>query len=278
MLCAVASRLEERVALAFGEQFPCTADELHRRVCSAAGKRYTLQAVYQELRKLMRQGVVSKSGRYYAPRFPWALELHEYCRKLMGGFTPQPGRAFPEFADGERICWSFRTLSELVGVWSSVVHLLCAQTQAALLQEYVPHVWYHLVSAPLEEQFGALLKKRGMRYRLFVRGNTFLDRTYLPFSKPYAEAIHYGVRDLDPGGRKYYSIAGDYVISVRLAKHVADGIQKLFSEVRGPADFDIHRAATLLARRGRNVLSVELNRTLSAKLVSGLKPQIGGAR
>ena len=80
MLISNRQALQDRVVELLGAAPALTALELQESLGEHA-RECTLQAVYQELRKLIAAGVVVKTGQHYSLRIAWLLEILAFADK-----------------------------------------------------------------------------------------------------------------------------------------------------------------------------------------------------
>lgn len=267
MLLEANCKLEEQVVAALARHPGATAAQLHSAFCSGH-RAYTLQAVYQELRKLQRAGVVAKFGPRYMLRTGWVLELLEFAsdsyERLL---THDSGSAqlLPE--PGRRLQWRFGDLHRVVSFYTHLGLVLLERSSSRICFEYAPHIWYHLAHSQSESQFLHNLRRTKSQYFVAVGGDSFLDRSYAAHIQGTPGKIVFGQQPLSARyGRSYTIVIDDYVSTLRLGVPLEREVSRLYTEVSEPRRLDIREVQRIVHMRAKIVLKLEHNAAKAARL------------
>lgn len=227
MLCTDKAKLDELLLALLTKRPLQTVEELSAELARQP-RHYKTSSVYQELRKLVALGVVSRFGRRYSLRMGWVLNLIETAESMYRSHVapesllpllPQPGTSRR---------WTFTSLPKLVQFWTNLLLLLLEQDEAHGLIEEVPHAWFHIVDEKTEQQFLRALLATGSSYHLLVHGETAIDKSYSQIWNRAFGEISFGHSVISRDERSYWSVAGPYLIHVRLNASFANRIRTSF--------------------------------------------------
>ena len=217
--------LENKILVELSRTPNLTATSIQKRI-EKHRRNYTIQAVYQELRKMMSRGTVIKIGDKYSLRVGWVLELVHFVDRMYettisGG---QLSHLLPE--DERKKAWNFTSLQELVVFWTQLDLLLLEHAPDGVLFEYVERVWFHLVENALERQFIGALGLKGSQYYLAVGEESALEKSYRKLVSGINAVVVYGQYPFRANQASYISVAGDYLVEVRIHGQLSAIIDK----------------------------------------------------
>ena len=128
----------------FAEEREMTAEAMRRRI-SARYFPCSPRAVYKELQKLQRQGVVLRVRGFYSLSITWLLNLIEFSEKLYSVSVEHRPRVSRLPEEGERLTWKFRDLQHMDRFWLQLIFLLFEHSRSRTMFAWVPHFWFDLV-------------------------------------------------------------------------------------------------------------------------------------
>ncbi|MCB0323919.1 MAG: hypothetical protein KDD69_10110 [Bdellovibrionales bacterium] len=260
MLLTPEPQLEERIVQLFAVHPSMSALQIQQRLQTPGGTRYTIQAVYQELRKLLRAGVVLKTGERYSIRLGWMVELLDLSQRMYANYFSDPAarELLPE--QGRKRTFYFYDMQSLVRFTTHLGLLLYRHSVDRVIFEYAPHLWYHLAHGRSEEQFVHAVKFADCRYYAVVRGDTYLDRSYQQVFGDVQGELFFGRA---PKGKEFGDdnlyVAGDYVVKVKLPPLIRSAISALFETTRSGTALSIGAASEVFHQRGKISLTISHN-------------------
>lgn len=258
MLNGTTERLEEAIIEAFSRTPYMTAGNLAAAVAKR-GRPFTIQAVYQELRKLQRERIVTKVRDRYMLRIAWVLEMVELTDRLYSAYSRHGSLLDLLPAEGERVSWKISSVSRLVTFWAQINLALLTVSGERKLFEFLPHIWFHLAAGSDETQFLKSLRLTGVTYYCAVQGDSYLDRAYLKTATAVNAEIRFGLSPFRQPMETYHGVIGDFLVTCKLSQKVRLEIERLYKAVLGPADypsgtfaelFNCKEPATFLVERG----------------------------
>lgn len=229
--------------------------------------RFTKQALYVVLRKLLQQEVVVKHGKQFSLARPWLSKMTQFfsiAQERYGVRTE--GVDFLNLTDGDKISYVFKSPHEADRFWGHAFDVLAAvMPQSEPVYIYNPHEWFILARAESELHLFSTLKDKkrqiwltvGNRDPLDIFAKQYFDGTYLQYhllEKPLFEKDTY-----------YLNIFGDYVIEASIDPETASAVDKLYKSSTEWDDTTKHHLQTLVAK-GKTKLTISRNERKAQKL------------
>lgn len=260
MLCAADKKLEELIIETLGEE-PCLkADALRQRIATRA-RGFSIQAVYQELRKLERRGVVVRKRGLYTLRLLWLVELSNFANSSYASFLRSGAllNEVPEERGKKR--WTFSNLRQLLDLWTELTFSLVAKValEDRTLFEHVEHVWFHTANPVNEAQFVRAMKRERVKYVLVCRGRTYLDTTYRETVEKLGGRCSFGAGSFPGSAEAYLSLLGNYLIEVKLSTALAAKVRDFYRGTKRAEDLNPQALLQFAALRGRCSLELIFN-------------------
>lgn len=256
MLHARIPKLEDMIVLALASHPSMTAQGLSDHIASRF-RRFTIQAVYQELRKLQSQLVVTKVRERYMLRVAWVLEMGHLADRMHNSYLQQGALAALLPGRGEKVRWQIHSISRLTTFWSQVNLALVAESRGHTLFEYLPHVWFHLAAGPDEHQFLRGLQLAGTPYRCVVGEESYLDRLYQRLGGGYGAILRFGQCPFQSAVDRYCGSIGEFLVTVRLNKTISSEIERVYTATRSARDVSVGQLNDLFNRKESATLTLE---------------------
>ncbi|TSC71000.1 MAG: hypothetical protein G01um101449_214 [Parcubacteria group bacterium Gr01-1014_49] len=217
MIYGSQKRLEDRIVelLAAGRK---SVSSLYQTL--AVSDNLSLRAVYKSVHSLMGAGVVLKVGKQVMLDQEWAKHVVEM---LNSGFAPA-------LSAEERAVYTFTSIEHLDAFWKTVMIPLEHSLSAVEIFFYNPHnFWAYLPARKQSEDayYQHFLKEK--RYGFFtIGGNSEAD---IEFKREYQnEHLQIDLREIKYFRRTdHITIIDSMIITVRLAKGVAERIDKVYA-------------------------------------------------
>jgi len=210
-------RLEDEV-IELAAREPLTVKVLHERLKNRDPK-LSLRAVYKAVDGLVAAGVLLKVRQRVMVNQEWVREV---SAKLAPPLSAPLG-------EGEKAVYTFTSVAHLDAFWKTIVLQLEAYEKDGLVMFYNPHNFWAYV--PEREQSEAVYYKHFLASKIHafftIGGNTPAD---MQFKRAYQDDyLQIDARNMPSMPRNtHLTLLGDYLITVRLPKAMADRIDRLY--------------------------------------------------
>ncbi len=253
-----ALNLDHHIVRLLGKHSGLTAAALWQRINKLC-RPCTLQGVYHELRKLQGRGSVVKSGQMFSLSLLWALDLVQFADEVYRNCVASAARMdlLPE--PGQKKRWRFTKLLRMDALYVQLTLLLLKEVKEGAVFEWCPHPWFMLVQQEFEERFKRALEKSGRDIYCIIGGRGRLDNLWIR-SRP-SPTIRYNnqVSPFDDRRTEYFTVAGQYVLTAKLAREAADGIDHYFRKARSLRDVDYREIREFIDRSWTLSVTLENN-------------------
>jgi hypothetical protein len=228
--------------------------------------RYTVQAIYYELRKLVRQGVVVKNKFRFAIRIPWALELATLSERIQSTClgAASSGELLPE--PGAKRSWHFSNLLRLDDFWVECMQRAFDNCNAATLYNWAPRPWFYFGQARKLEQFYRAIARKKRRIVLVLGGNDPLDRVFSSRMSSTIYTIRHDPKFLPALSRQHLQVIGDYVLKVSIVTRTMTEIHSIFAATASLETLDWGQMQRVLNSSTSARLEISHSRASALKL------------
>ena len=251
-----------------------TAQDLSDQIASKF-RRFTIQAIYQELRKLQSQLVVTKVRERYMLRVAWVLEMGHLTDRMHSSYLQQGALSALLPAQGEKVRWQIHSISRLTTFWSQINLALVAESRGQTLFEYLPHVWFHLAAGADENQFLRGLQLAGTPYRCVVRGESFLDKLYHRVGNDHGAMVRFGHCPFRVECDRYRGSIGEFLVTVTLNPGVSREIERTYAATGSAREVSVGKLNELFNRTESATVVVERGTTKASRVRKEFKEFFG---
>ncbi len=235
MLLHAQENLEDFIVKALAIKPALSADALQKLVHQAAGKRFSIQGIYQKLRKLQRGGVVVKAKQSYSLRLPWILDVISFSDSLSLTYFKNQGDLSLLPHTGKKVSWKFTNLLRLNDFWSQILLLLFKHSKTKKLLGSHAHPWYHFAQPKQEEQYIKSVGLIGGALYLIIYGDTYLDKWAEPYWKKHV-VYSFGKNPLKLPVNRYVNLMDDYVLTITFDHATTSKIETLYKNTTSEQD------------------------------------------
>jgi hypothetical protein len=274
MLVGVDPSLGDVIVTLLAAAGPQDAAQLQRALLKA-GKPYTIQAIYYELRKLLRQGVVVKERMRFSIRIAWALELATLSERIHKTSVAGAGGAQVVPQPGETQSWRFSNLLRLDDFWVECMQRLFELSGAEVLYNWAPRPWFYFAQAKKLEQFYRSLVRRRRRFVLVLGGCDPLDRLFSSRMSPALFTIRHDPTFFPDYSRQHLQVVGDFILKVTIAPDTMREIHALFSISKSLETLDWGRMQRVLNTSTKARLEISHSAVKAEKLRRKFKRYFG---
>lgn len=245
MLIGIEPNLGDRIVTLIAVHGPQEAAELQVAM-ARQGERYTIQAIYYELRKLIRDGVLVKQKFRFAIRIAWALEMDMLNDRIRSScFCESVGTSMLP-AERGKVTWHFSNLLRLDDFWVECMQRAFDNSQTKLLYNWAPRPWFYFGQAKKLDQFYRSLTRRKCRIGLVLGGTNALDRAFSERMSPTLYTIRHDPQFLPEMKRQHLQVIGDYVFKVTIAARTMSEIDSIFTMTKSLEKLDWRRMQRVL--------------------------------
>lgn len=240
-------------------QVPSSIQELHAYV-RQKGREVGERAVYKAVHQLIEARVVLKAGKRVRIDEEW-------LRKLRGALS---SRSIPLIEKGERVSYAFNSFSHLDSFWKTIALQLEPLEEDGRIFFYNPHNFWAYLPERTESEDAYYKHFEGSKLHAFftVGGATALDRQFKrSYQNEYFQiderAVSFIPRNV------HMSIFGDVIVTVRIAKRLAERIDVLYGSGLPIKDI-LPEVLAALDSFPKSRLSIENNPEKASKLRKAL--------
>ncbi|MBI2409864.1 hypothetical protein HYV30_02360 [Candidatus Kaiserbacteria bacterium] len=222
MLYSKDIELEDKVieSLAAGSM---SINAIHSRL--GKDTKVSLRAVYKAIDKLRKAGVLLKAGKRVLIDQEWAKRVEEKFNAIVPAFLLQKG---------ERAVYSFTSIENLDAFWKTIVLPLERSVPNGEIFFYNPHnFWAYMPARKESEDAYYRHFAETNRFGFFtVGGDTAAD---IEFKRAYQnDRLQIDLQPIAALGRRdHITVVGPFIITVRLAKGIAERIDELYASGEG---------------------------------------------
>lgn len=260
MLLDSSPKLEDEIIKLLSSCPASSVEELYAKLGSM-NARYARSSLYQELRKLVAAGVLVRVKGRYLIRLGWTLDILNFAE---ASFKQQLNpknviNILPE--EGKVLKVRCSSLRELGKVWTQLLAALVSGGED--LYEWAPHPWFILSHEFEEQQLIRTLKQFNSTHFLSCLYNTCLGQSYLEKTRGIKRKLVFGRNVFQKSDGIYYSVVGDFVVTVSLNKQLVPRLNEIFFSRTFEKRSMILR---LFGLRYVSSLKLERNRILAEKM------------
>lgn len=238
MLLGANNSLENNVVLSLSKKGQLTANQIHEQV---QNETTSIQAVYKTLRKLQREGVVVKVGKYYSIRIPWLLDLSKLTTQLQHTYSEkQYAHTLLPKKEKDKQTWKFNNLYTMNDFWSHLVLAVSEASESKIVYEYLPHSWFHLTQPEQEYQcIKTLFNNLESQYTI-VGGNAHLDKwiaaQYFDFNNFEYHLANSDKLWPEKNRSMYIEVTDNFILTVCLNKNITSNIDNFYKQPHSNGD------------------------------------------
>ncbi len=270
MLKAAKEKLEDVLVSILSEHAAMSADalfsEFKRRKLD-----YSLQALYKELRKLQKLGVVVKGRGSYSLRLAWILSLTDLADQAYATHIDSPLSEGIPPENEKRFRWTFTNPVRADDFYMQMVTKILLGPGVKSACTVLEHPWFHFVSAHMEHEHQKILRQQRKKHYMVVENDTPLDRAQMLL---YDGVWAMGAFSDELRICTTYSIVtavGEYIISEKLPAAARKGFSRVYSETRSLKDLNFKTISDLCNTRGTSSVVLERNPDKSRQLAKKLE-------
>lgn len=266
MLLSPEGKLEAVIVQLLASTPRMSAADIHA-VARRNRRRFSLAAVYKELTKLQRAGVLVKDGTSFSLSLGWVFDVLAYGERLHAVYFAEPylKTILPEL--GKRQSWVFHSLLRGNDLWNQIILALLKRTGSSDMFSWIPHPWFLLLEVETEERLHRLFSFARRRFYTVVGGMTYLDRAAISrFYKGEQHEVSFSSRAFILEPRSYLDVVGDFVLTVTVDPRTAKRINSLFTSTRGVSDGDAAKRYQALNKYCTMSVVLENNPKKAARL------------
>ena len=245
MLLSTKESLADALVILLARFGASTAAELRAQVATVL-KRYSPQAIYQELRKLEQRAVVIRLKRRYALNLSWVFEFQALAAHLARTHVRESHFVHELARSSRGICIRVSSLIHADDLWVQFMHTMYRLAPGERMYSWLRHPWFHFTGHEKEFKYQRALKLLKQRMYVVVGGRTALDRYFASLWLPGVYIVSQEPGPLDTLRREYFNVMGDWVLSITLDAPTTRAIESLFARARNLQDVDTARVIDLL--------------------------------
>lgn len=259
MLLELHPSLEEKLVTVLAKHPESTVKQLLARVPS-----YTSQALYKELTKLCREGVVFKEGKKFSLNWTWINSLLRFGEETRASYLRSSTALVP--AASKRLEHHFSSLLAADDFWAHAVVSLFAHTKAPCMFEWMPHPWFELIHKEKEDLFRATLRSQGRKIYMILGNDTYLDRICSKLWETPVYEYSFAKSPFEALQSEYFDVIGDCILRLKLDKTYAKELQAYYRRTSSKDQVNASELVGLLSRKTNVRIVIERNQLKAKRL------------
>ncbi len=250
--------LENTIVLYLTDHPSKSAHEIYEYINSKE-KKYSLQGVYKELKKLDTLGVIIKIEKRFSLRLPWVLELTSLADKVSEKYlNPKFSSLLPD--ENQKEIWHFDNLFKLNHLWTQILLTLVEQSKEKVILGWNPHTWFHLAETKEEERYIKALELSESKLYLLIGGDHYLDKWAEKYLEKSYIKYSYAKTAFQEERSRYYNVVDDYVITVKLDEGTTYAIEALYEKTLSEKDLNISEIMDIFNKKVKASIWLEKNK------------------
>ena len=265
MLLGEETRQDDLIVRLLAENPGLTLEALHKSV-KENGCRRSIKALYKELARLRRTGVVLRHDRKYSLQLSWVFEIYGFACDLTQTYLR--GNYFntllPE--PGARIEWKFRNLSSLDVFWTQLVISLVKNSKESEIFEWLPHPWFILQSGAPEIRLQKAIQRLSRKACILIGSDHYLDRLAEKVFDPKVYDYHFATDFVPEQKSTYLDVVDDWVLTVKLPAALEKALDELYQKVGSSRELKIADVVRVLQQPANIRVVLENNAYRATRL------------
>lgn len=234
-------------------------------------KHVTVQGVYKEIRKLVREGKIlihkqalSLNLLYISKQYDrWSAVLNNY----EGGLSLK--NHFLDLQEGESLTYRFKTLNDLDAYWTHASIILDKHTKQPIPSySVIPHDWFFYGRKETDTFW---TKSQKDKMRLIVTHPTALDKEVAKERRLVGYKMTLGVNPLKQDESTYYTLIHGYVFKITLKAKTVQRIQEFLNMHTRIGRIDPEEIQKLIYAPGAAVMKITKDKNKFEKMAGKCK-------
>lgn len=267
MLLQNLPQLEDVIVQLLAKRRSATAAWLKKQIAEKE-KNYSIQGIYKELNKLIRQGVIVKYENQFRLSLPWIVNVVDLADSMYDVHVEQAKQEARLPLAGEKQQWIFSDLRHVDEFWLHISLLLFQHSETKSMYRWIPHPWFHLIHGWKHGKFTRAIRIGGYTCHSIIGNTTLLDLRSQKLQIP--GVFEYSFRADMPQEEQlhYYACIDSYVATMTLDLVTARAIESLYQSVKSLEDLDPGDISELISTRGIFRLELENNEEKASNILS----------
>ena len=257
MLLQLTNSLEEIIVKELAAKPWVSAAKLHGEISAKHGA-YTLRGIYKELAKLEREGIVVKVREDYSLRLAWVIHLLSFVDLLYDVYLDPKLVASLLHQGQDKVTWHFNNLTKMDMVWTQLMLGMHCACPGKVMCIWCPHQWFDLAHGEKQRQFMRANELAENKRLHIIGGRTYLDEVCIPHL-PKSSRYSFAKSPFEELRSVYYTLIGEYLITVKLDRRTTERIEQLFDSVGSERDKNAANLVNFFSEPVKASLTLEKN-------------------
>lgn len=264
MLLQKKKTIEEVIVQTLSKRSNMTVTDLMRIIIDS-GLSYSQRGIYKELLKLEKNGIVIKTKNTYNLDLSWIIQAHQLIEAAYKTYSDVAYLEKTLNLSGKKITHTFSDLLKMDHYWIQILIALHKIYPEEPLFLWCPYQWFNLAqNYNLENFYSASDTLGAKRYHIFGADN-FLNRLALS-QLPKHGIYSFTGSPFSQEMNTYYSIIGDYLITVIIDEHTTAKFHHLFNSVTSKKELSTYNLNFIFGQNSKIKISIEKSNIKCNKL------------
>jgi hypothetical protein len=247
--------LEDKIVVSLGNNSHATAEQIKLFIPDS----YSIQAIYQSLKKLQEQGVVVKVKDNYSLKLSWVIGLRNFTQNLENQYVQslRLNDIAPLFT--KKSIWRFNSLISLNNFWAQLLLILIQESKTKTVFDWTPEPWYYLAHTEQEQKYLSALKSLSGKVYMVIGGKTYLHKSVEQYLNPKFVEYSFSDKLFEKDNDTDFSVIDDYILTVSLNKNLLNKIKQLYKNTKDQQDVDINKVLEIFFGEFNAKMTLEYN-------------------
>lgn len=171
-------------------------------------------SIYQALRKLMRDNIITKKGKLYCLRIGWIQKIHDFSAVLLKIYINQQKllEFFPE--DGKTLRLKFSNFFSLLIYWGQITVAISLLNKGGKIFEWIPYLYFDWITMDEENYFFENIRNKGIEYFIIVGNENEKNLDYVKNFSSLKSNVSFAESKFHDLMNSYFTLSDKFLITV----------------------------------------------------------------
>lgn len=234
-------------------------------------KGVTFQAIYKELKKLIKDGTLLFHGGYLSLNLMFVSKEYSKWANILNVYEGGKNLKthFLDLTDGEFVNLKFKTLNDLDAYWVHASLILDNLTKPKISSySVIPHDWF---SYARQETDAFWTKSQKEKMRIIINSKLPLDKEVAHKRIKAGYKICVGENPLRQKNNTYYTLIGGFVLKITLDRKIQTLLSNFIQNTRSISTIDYDKLDKIMNMKCKCTMKISNNQSKFLKMTNKCK-------